>query len=406
MKSLISALLAIFISLLASVVVAQTAEHPNFPVVVLDRDDGTIAIAGKIDFRTPLAFENTLAEVPNASVLILDSPGGGVHSALSIASRVRRLGLTTVILNDSQCLSACAFIFLAGMERLAWGDLGVHQISASEGEGNLVGGQFALADIMDALDEYDTPSELVGMMLRTPPEDMYTLSSEEKQQFGFLQQRREPSNVPQPPLSRVDLANPETWRGKVVTGELVSSGKRWFASLNVNGTTVFEFASGKRSFGHYIVSDGAVCFRLDDNPQFACRRPVASQTGIRWYDEKGNFQSVIVGVEDNKIGAVRMGATLVPAVSEYIHPGECALIVASRPTVIDARNYVLQNISDRRFLKTFRSKNGWIAISIGTLKFDQVDAVLTEWKQSGRIPWDSYCSTGKSYQQVINLGLN
>ncbi len=50
---------------------SQTAKHPNYPVVVLDKAEGIIAIADEIDFRTPLAFEKTLSEVPNASVLIL-----------------------------------------------------------------------------------------------------------------------------------------------------------------------------------------------------------------------------------------------------------------------------------------------------------------------------------------------
>lgn len=303
-------------------------------------------------------------------------------------------------------MSACAFIFLAGTARLAWGELGVHQISGSDGDGNLVDGQFALAEIIEALNEFDAPTELIGLMLRTPPENMYTLSSQEKRQFGFLANEKEPATAPQTPTPRVDLADPETWRGKVVTGELVSSGKRWFAALNLDGTTVFEFTSGQRSAGRYIVSDGNVCFKLDNNNHFDCRRPVSSPTGIRWYDEKGNFQSLIIGVEKSKIAVTQKTRNVPAGVSDYIRPGECALIVASRPTVIEAHNYVFANVSDRRFLKAFRSKNGWIAISIGTLKPHEVDTVLTEWKQAGRIPLDSYCSTGRAYQGIVNLGIN
>lgn len=406
MRNIILALGAIALSLSATFAMSQTAEHPNFPVVVLDRQEGIIAIVGRIDFRTPLAFEKTLSEVPNVSALVLDSPGGGVHSALSIANRVRGLGLTTVIGTDSQCMSACAFIFLAGTARLAWGELGVHQISGSDGDGNLVDGQFALAEIIEALNEFDAPTELIGLMLRTPPENMYTLSSQEKRQFGFLANEKEPATAPQTPTPRVDLADPETWRGKVVTGELVSSGKRWFAALNLDGTTVFEFTSGQRSAGRYIVSDGNVCFKLDNNNHFDCRRPVSSPTGIRWYDEKGNFQSLIIGVENSKIAVTQRTRNVPAGVSDYIRPSECALIVASRPTVIEARNYVFANVSDRRFLKAFRSKNGWIAISIGTLKPHEVDTVLTEWKQAGRLPLDSYCSTGRAYQGIVNLGIN
>jgi hypothetical protein len=393
-------------SMFASSLLAQTAEHPNYPVVVVDQQDGVIAIIDDIDFRTPLAFERTLTEVPNASVLLLDSPGGGVHSALAIASRVRGLSLTTIILPKSSCLSACALVFLAGSKRLADGQLGVHQISSASGQDNLVGGQFALADVIEALDKYDAPRELIGLMLRTPPEDMYLLSSEEKQRFGFAGGQFPPTNNSEVPRAYVDLANPETWRGKVITGELISSGKKWYAKLNQDGTTTFQFASGKRSDGRYHVTKEAVCFKLDLGQSYSCRRPVRGSDGIRWYDEQGNFHSVIVSVNDKDFGAISEQQGVPASVSDYIKPGDCALIVASRPTISAAREYVRSNIRDRRYLKAFRSENGWVAISIGTLKPQEVDPIMSEWKASGRIPQDSYCSTGSNYISAVDLQLN
>jgi len=264
----------LFLQFWASLASAQSAEYPNYPVIVVDQGDGIIAIAGEIDFRTPLAFERTLSEVPNASVLILDSPGGAVHGALAIASRVRGLGMTTVILSENKCFSACALVFFAGANRWAFGELGVHQISPSNGRGDMVGGQFALADVIEALNEYDVPSEVISVMLRTPPDGMYVFSSSENRRFGFLDAAEPQTNSPAVSSWAVDLANPVTWRGKTVTGQLVASGKKWYASLNKDGTTTFRFTSGRISTGRYYISEGEVCFQLDGNPEFSCRRPV------------------------------------------------------------------------------------------------------------------------------------
>lgn len=390
--------------LLPASISAQTAEYPNYPVLTLDKAEGIIAIVDEIDFRTPLAFERTLSEVPNASVLMLDSLGGGVHSALSIAARVRNLEMTTVILEDHKCMSACALVFFAGIERLAWGNLGVHQISSPDNQGNMVGGQFALADVIDALDEYDVPSEVIGLMLRTPPSEMYVFSPLENRRYGFLKEHQDVAPDSRP-ASDLDLSNPKTWRGKVITGALVSSGQRWYAALNPDGSTTFQFSSGKRSDGHYYLTETEVCFKLAPNQSYACRRPIVTQGSVRWYDEGGNYQSVILSVDETSFNSISPRDNLAASVAQRIPPGECALIVASRQTVAEAREYVLSNIHDRRFLSAFLGRNGWIAISVGTLKPDEVDTVLLSWKASGRIPRDSYCSTGTNYVEVVNLGV-
>jgi hypothetical protein len=381
----VSALFVLFFPVSAN---AQTAEYPNYPVLALDKGEGIIAIA--------------------------DEPGGAVHSALSIAARVRSLGMTTVILEDHKCMSACALVFFAGTEKLVWGNLGVHQISSADSQGNMVGGQFALADVIDALNDYEVPSEVIGVMLRTPPSEMYVFSRKELVALGLNGKRQNGSERDQndavrrakkPLKPEVDLSNPLTWRGKVITGALVSSGKKWYAELNPDGSTTFQFSSGQRSDGRYYLTETEVCFKLESNQSYACRRPIFAQDSIRWYDEGGNYQSVVLSVDETSFAAISPRENIAASVAERIPPGECALIVASRPSIAEARKYVLTNIADRRFLDAFRSGNGWISISIGTLKPDDVDPVLSSWKASGRIPQDSYCSTGTNFVDVVNLGL-
>lgn len=143
---------------------------------------GILRLEGEINVRSPLSFNRVLRQYPAITTLELSSPGGSVYAALTMAPDIRDAGLKTVIPVGAQCFSACAFMFFAGAERAAEGELGVHQVSAA----NLASGQFAVGDIVAVLDEFDVPSEVLVKMLQTPSEDMYVMSPGEMQQFGLL----------------------------------------------------------------------------------------------------------------------------------------------------------------------------------------------------------------------------
>lgn len=89
-------------------------------------------------------------------------------------------------------------------------------------------------------------------------------------------------------------------------------------------------------------------------------------------------------------------------VAEAIPAGTCALIVASRKTIPEVRDYIEENISDRRYLTVFRAQNGWYAISIGTLEPEKEEAVMDKWKNIGKIPDDSFCTDGKKMLETVN----
>ena len=405
--------ISIFCSLiLANLATAQTAKYPYYPVIEIDRDKGIFGIVGEIDFRTPLSFERILENIPNPRVLVLDSPGGSVHSALAVASRVRSMGLKTIVREDDGCYSACSMIFFAGRTRVAYGELGVHQISYSSGDDDLVSGQFALADIFEVLTEFDVPTEVMAIMLRTPPEKMYVFSHDENVRFGFYGARVAAAPTPKvatPSSSAnsgsIDPMNPNTWRGKRIQGELVENGKVWFSWLHNDGRTTFQTTKGERLFGTYRITNGYVCYRYDGSNSEACRTPRRVNGRIGWFNVKGDYVSYVAGVESKSLTSVSANINVVTSVAEHIKPNECVLVVASRPTVQKAREYIIANIQDRRFMKAFKSENGWIAISIGTLKPHEVEPTLKRWKASGKIPQDSYCSTGTKYVGVVDINL-
>ncbi|MBK8082989.1 MAG: hypothetical protein IPK28_03650 [Devosia sp.] len=142
-----------------------------------------IALNTEIDGVTPRDLDRAMAARPEARILVLNSPGGAVDSALVLAQEVRRRGLKTYVPPSMGCYSACAYIFFAGSDRQADGELGVHQISTDVAD--LVLAQATLGDVLDALHEFGVRQQVISHMLRTPPEDMYVFSALELRELGI-----------------------------------------------------------------------------------------------------------------------------------------------------------------------------------------------------------------------------
>jgi hypothetical protein len=142
-----------------------------------DTQPFAIRLNDEIGNSTARDFEKALAARPDATVLILNSPGGYVDTALVIANEVHRRGMITIVPRGSGCYSACAYIYFAGQRRQVDGELGVHQIYTEVAD--LVFAQTTLSDILDALDAYGVEQAIISHMLRTPPEDMYVFTKTE-----------------------------------------------------------------------------------------------------------------------------------------------------------------------------------------------------------------------------------
>lgn len=142
-----------------------------------------IALNAEITRTTPGDLDRALDARPGARTLVLNSPGGAVDSALVVAQEVRRRGMRTYVPDGMGCYSACAYIFFAGENRIADGELGVHQISQDVAD--IVLTQFTIGDILDALDEFGVQHQVISYMLRTPPEDMYVFSRLEVTDLGI-----------------------------------------------------------------------------------------------------------------------------------------------------------------------------------------------------------------------------
>ncbi len=136
-----------------------------------------IALVDEIGAGAALDFRRVLRLRPEATDLVLASPGGSVNEALLIAHQVADLKLATSVPTGTGCYSACAYIFFAGESRVAVGELGVHQVY---GDGvDASGAQTVLSDVLDALAEFDVPQDVISAMLRTLPGEMHVLTASE-----------------------------------------------------------------------------------------------------------------------------------------------------------------------------------------------------------------------------------
>ncbi|RKE79911.1 PAN domain-containing protein [Rhizobium sp. AG855] len=172
---------------------ASAAEKTFGPFIVDDANKSVITLNGDIDVNSALSFRRALQTAPDAKLVTLNSPGGNVQMGLLIADDIHQRKLATYIPQGSKCYSACSFVFLAGNERKVDGELGVHQISSDAPD--LVGAQLAISDIIEVLNRFGTPMDVMHVMFKTPPDDMHVFTSEEIERYHLNRSGDEPSGT-------------------------------------------------------------------------------------------------------------------------------------------------------------------------------------------------------------------
>lgn len=189
-------------------VVGALAERLQFgPFSVDPAKPDIIQLDGEIDSGSALAFRRALSAAPEAKLVVLNSGGGLVSMGLLIADDVFTRRLATLVPSGSRCFSACAFIFLAGADRQADGELGVHQISSEVPD--LTSAQLSISDIIDTLNRFGTPVEVLTTMFRTPSNKMHVFSAAEVAKHGINRRAGDPPPAPAP-SSISEIAPPES----------------------------------------------------------------------------------------------------------------------------------------------------------------------------------------------------
>ncbi len=180
--------LTLIVSCLISVMASSSADAQTEPVnlnassasgnvVVFDDLPNTAWIFGAIEPGNYFDFRRIVRR-NNIETVVLDSPGGDVYEGLQIAAMIHDQGLSTFVPENALCASACAYLYFAGKERIAEGDLGVHQFFGEDDQGSVGSTQYTVSEIVGFLNEFDTPPMVFEYMFQGL--EMYYFNDDEK----------------------------------------------------------------------------------------------------------------------------------------------------------------------------------------------------------------------------------
>lgn len=116
----------------------------------------------------------------------LDSDGGIRAVGMQIGRIVRKEHLSTYVAPDSACNSACVWILVGGVCRMALGDIGVHRtLELHHVTNNHKINEDGKKLVFKYLEEMEVPSDLGWLSITTPQWLMSSLSEESKSRYGL-----------------------------------------------------------------------------------------------------------------------------------------------------------------------------------------------------------------------------
>ncbi len=135
---------------------------------------------GDIQRNDSFEFRKAMRNHP-IEIVVLGSAGGSVWEGLSIAGIIHDKELDTYISKESDCASACSYMFFAGQPRYSGGKLGVHQFytgnkKVEENKTNYRA-QFTTSEIIGFLNEFKTPPFVFERMFAQ--KEMYYFNNNE-----------------------------------------------------------------------------------------------------------------------------------------------------------------------------------------------------------------------------------
>ncbi|THD77359.1 MAG: hypothetical protein E7812_15610 [Phenylobacterium sp.] len=148
---------------------------------------------GDIDERSVGAFSafTRQAHLGPGALVVLNSPGGNVLQSLMLGKAIRQQGFSTTVQGGGACASACAFVFLGGVERSAGPSarIGVHQISnpaSALGDLSAADGEWLVSLVAVYVKDMGGDLSVLIPALRTAPCDMHWLSPSELSRYAVV----------------------------------------------------------------------------------------------------------------------------------------------------------------------------------------------------------------------------
>jgi hypothetical protein len=164
--------LSIALTGLGSICGGSSGHALQFQRFPLDPPAVLILLRGPIipgDFDRFVNFLRAMPSTDRITAFALDSPGGNVIEAETIAGAITKLHASIFVGEGSECSSACFLLFAAGSRRIVRPDalIGVHSVS-EDGEETM--GSMAVTTAMARdLAGLGVPPAIIGKLVQTPP---------------------------------------------------------------------------------------------------------------------------------------------------------------------------------------------------------------------------------------------
>ncbi|MFZ6876152.1 hypothetical protein ACO0LF_29160 [Undibacterium sp. Di27W] len=104
-----------FASLLAALILGLAGMNLPCSAMTMLRSNDTLILFGKVEPDDFQRFYHLLSAAPVKYVILTESPGGDMNAAVTISHLITQKRINTAVRGN--CFSACAFIFMSGIER-------------------------------------------------------------------------------------------------------------------------------------------------------------------------------------------------------------------------------------------------------------------------------------------------
>src|SRR5471030_874412 len=120
------------------------------------------------------------------NVVSFASNGGEVDAAIDLGRLLRKLGVSTVVARDDQCMSSCVFAFMGGDRRTAAGRIGIHRpyfSSTRDVPDRRILYRQLQKKLQDYIEELDFPRSFYEAVMAVPSETVSVVAPADLKRF-------------------------------------------------------------------------------------------------------------------------------------------------------------------------------------------------------------------------------